>query len=670
MAVSKILRWSLYGIGGLIAALLLVILVLAFLRIPIDLSAHKSMVESAAGLALGRSVKVDDRIVITTSLRPIFSLERLRIENPKDFGTGDFLTMNSARIQLKLLPLLMGKVHIAEIRVKGFSVNLAVNQDGVANWTSRRAPSETKTPAVPDERKRPEAPQLQLTSDSLVLTEVTLEDISVSYRSPDTSEALQFKIDTCKGRMLPGDPFDLTMQGIFLQEPFSSQVKIGSLQELLEKSASWMEIRTEIAKTRFDFAGRLDLVRAASSLNLKTAVSGDRLDSLNGLLKLDLPPLQSYHTAADLTLRRQRIDLTDLTIQVGDSRLQGTMSLEKNGPRLKSNLDFNSPMIQLDDFELGDWSPEAGDPEKTAGGHDAAKSDAKGGERVRELLSPEVLEKIDARLMIKAKRVLSGSDELGSGSMTATVNGGRFSVDPLKLNIPGGTFVLAAVLKPDPRAPEASLRIVTKNFDFGIPVRRVNPKGDMGGHINLDVDLISKADSFDRLMANGRGHFDYSGRLENIKAGIIDLWAVNLIAAIVSREDDSKINCVVGRWTMKEGVLTPEVFLIDTTRIRICGRGQADFKNDRIELAVTSRPKRPEFFNLATPVEIKGSLSDFGIGIPAGGLVGTVVKFVTSPVHVPIRRLAGEKLPAGGDDVCGMPIGGKERAVEAPPGCK
>ena len=83
------------------------------------------------------------------------------------------------------------------------------------------------------------------------------------------------------------------------------------------------------------------------------------------------------------------------------------------------------------------------------------------------------------------------------------------------------------------------------------------------------MDLKSSAESFDKLMANGNGHFDFSGRLENLKAGIINLWAVNVIAAIVSKEDEyaSKINCVVGRWTMKDGLLTPEVFLIDASKI-------------------------------------------------------------------------------------------------------
>lgn len=669
MSTSKIIRWSLYGIGGLLAALLLVILLLALLRIPIDLSAHKQLVESTAGLALGRSVKVDDRIVITTSLRPVFVLEGVRIENPPEFGPGVFLTMHTARLQLKLLPLLMWKVHIDEIRVKGLEVDLAVNREGAVNWAPRKVAAGAESAAAPDKDEPQERSQLELTSDSLVLAELMLEDITVSYRSPDVSEPLQFKLDNCSGRMVPGQPFTLSMRGVFLKEPFTAEVKIGSLQELLETATSWMEIRSDIAKTRFDLSGKLNLARAARSLNLTAAVSGERLDNLDGLLGLDLPPLQSYRTAADVTMRKNHIALNELTIRVGDSRLKGTMALEKTGSRLKSSLDLHAPLIQLDDFDFGDWSPEPASPAKSEPERKTPQDAAEGG-RLRELLSPEVLGKLDVRMGVRADQVISGADVLGSGSLAATIRDGRFSVDPVRLNIPGGAFTLSASLKPDPKVPEASLQAVMKNFDFGVLVRRVNPKAVMGGQINLDVDLRSKADSFEQLMANGNGYFDYSGRLENIKAGIIDLWAVNLIAAVLAREDDSKINCVIGRWTLQDGVLTPDVFMIDTSRIRICGRGSADFKNDRIELKVASRPKRPEFFNLATPIEVKGRLSDFGIGITTGGLVGTVVKFVTSPLHVPLRRLAGEGLPADGNDVCDMPIGADNRSGKPPPGCR
>ena len=216
---------------------------------------------------------------------------------------------------------------------------------------------------------------------------------------------------------------------------------------------------------------------------------------------------------------------------------------------------------------------------------------------------------------------------------------------------------MAATLKPDPKAPEASLRMLMKNFDFGVLVRRANPKADMGGTVNLDVDLKSSANSFEKLMANSNGYFDFSGRLENLKAGIIDLWAVNIIAAVATGKDKkpSEINCVLGRWAMKEGLLSSDIFLIDTTKIRICGKGQVDFKKELIDLKMAPAPKKPEYFSLATPIEVKGKIADFNIGVAPGGLIGTSIRFITSPLHVPLRRLFGENLPPDGSDVCESP---------------
>ena len=70
MRASKIVRWIFYVLGGLIAGIILIAVVLALVPITIDLSGYKGPVESAATLALGRSVHVDDKIVIATSLQP------------------------------------------------------------------------------------------------------------------------------------------------------------------------------------------------------------------------------------------------------------------------------------------------------------------------------------------------------------------------------------------------------------------------------------------------------------------------------------------------------------------------------------------------------------------------------------------------------------------------
>ena len=295
MRVSKPLRWVLYVVGGLIVSLLLIIILLATIRIPVDLSSYKGVVESAASLAMGRTVKVDDKIVITTSLQPIFSLEGLRISNPKGFEKGDFLKMKTAEIQVRVLPLLLGKIQIAKFSVKGLAVMLVENKQGAVNWSSQ-TPAESKPEPPPPPKPPAEEGQLELTSDSLVLAKLVLEDIAVDYRRPGLAEPLQFKIEECTGTMLPGKPFVLSMKGKLLKEPYLITVEVGSLQELVEESRSRMEIKTEIAKTRFNFAGSLDLAQVSKSLQLEASVEGDRLDSLNGLLDLDLPPLKSYRT--------------------------------------------------------------------------------------------------------------------------------------------------------------------------------------------------------------------------------------------------------------------------------------------------------------------------------------------------------------------------------------
>lgn len=685
MRLPKILRWIAYVMGGLVAVLVVVLAVLALVQIPIDLTTHKGAVEAVASRILDRPLRIDGKIQVTTSLWPAFEIEGVRLGNPKGFQAGDFATMKAAKVQVAVLPLLLTKIHILEFSVRGVSVALVANSEGEVNWSSRPAEDSTRK-APKKEGSEARGGKVELASDSLVVKMLTLEDISVSYRDPSITEPLEFEINECNGAALAGKPFALSMKGTLRKQPFTTTIKAGSLEELLGESRSWMNVKMEIAQTHFEVEGNIDLSQALHTLNVKSSVRGEKLDSLNELLKLDLPSLKSYRVSGLLSMRKDRIDLTDFAIYVGKSKLTGKMTIDDTGSRPVANIDLDAPVIQLNDFGVGDWSFERGKPEETgqqaaepADGSGEAASKPKAvsqttGYRVEEaakLFSPEVLGAFDARMKVAVGKVLSGADELGSGLLTAALKEGRVSIDPLKLNIPGGSFLFSLSVKPGREASEASVRALIDQFDFGVIARRADPETRMGGTLSLDVDLKSSAKNLDELLANGNGYLDFSGRPENLSAGIIDLWAVNLIAVIASRGDEngSSINCVFGRWSMKDGLLNPEVFVIDTTKIRICGKGEVDFRKGLITLKAAPTPKRPEFFSLATPLEVSGKFSDFGVGIQTGGLFGTAINFVTSPVHVPFRRLAGEGLPGDGSDVCTMTIGPADRSTKSPAGC-
>ena len=192
-------------------------------------------------------------------------------------------------------------------------------------------------------------------------------------------------------------------------------------------------------------------------------------------------------------------------------------------------------------------------------------------------------------------------------------------------------------------------------FDYGVLARRIDPQTDVRGRISLDVGLKSRAKNLDSMMQHASGHFDFALWPETIEADIFDLWAVNLFSTVtrsVDKGPESKVNCAFVRLAMTEGVMSEREILIDTSRMRVSGRGKVDFRTETIDMSFAPSAKKPEFFSLGTPIEVIGRFSDFGVEVGSGSIAGTVIKFVTSPLHVPIRRLFTTPLPEKGEDVC------------------
>ncbi|MCP3870177.1 MAG: AsmA family protein [Gammaproteobacteria bacterium] len=665
MKSRKVLRMTLAGTLVLLALALALLALLAFVPIKLDLTSQRSMVESTASALLGRSVRVGGNLSISTSLWPAIELGDIRIGNPEGFSDGDLLVMKQAKLYLGVLPLLRGKLHIDGLSVHGLDVRLLEDGKGDVNWVFN-APRKNAT-SRPGNDQNGNTGGYKLTSDSLVIQDLKLADISVSYRSGEQEQPIKFHLGESIGSALPGQPLSLTMQGTLDQHEFSGELKLGSLKELIEKNRSWADIRIDIAETHIGLSGNLDILPDAPLLKLKVSVEGKRLDSLNRLLALDLPPLNAYQLKAVLSTREKQLDLSELDIRVGKSSLIGSMKTDTSQKSTNIDIALTAPLIQLEDFNVGDWSPETG----TETPPDSQKSNS-GDKELRELISSRLLEKLRITLDLSIQRVLSGKDELGSGHLKGRLRDGRIEIAPLTLNLPGGSFDLALSLKPGKTAAEAKIQAKVVNFDLGVPARIAHPESDFGGVVNLDISLTSTAGRLSDLFREASGHLDFSSHPVNLRAGVLDLWAINLLASIAAKgaKDESQVNCMVGRLKMEEGILTPEAFVIDTSNIRICGSGQADFKQETFDFSVAPTPKRPQFFSLATPFRALGNFTDFEMGISTDGIIGTTLNWVTSPLHVPLRTLAGEKLPADGDDVCNIPLGPSNRPTSPLPGCR
>lgn len=682
--------WIFKLTAGVILLIILFLTAVTIFKIPVDLTRFKEPIEAIASDVFNRPVTIEKSIVLSTSLEPVFTLEGLRISDPGESASDTLMYLALARIQLELLPLLKKKLHIAEFSVHKLELNLEERADGSVNWVIDG--DDTTTPEIesaeqqtaPDSNTNGKKPSLEVVSDTIVIKTLSLKDIIVTYHTPEKNELSRYELSSCEGTMLPGKPLNLDIHGNIKSFPYTLGVEIAALDEFLLDNKSWMNITANIAETDLDFEGDINLAQAHRSLLLQARVAGDNLNSLNDLLKLDLPPLTGYGAEAIVLIKQDHVELKNLLIKTGTSSLEGTAKIIRDGARYDAELNLEAPLVQIDDFTFENW-PDPGNNETVAPSTAEGKTQEQVAEQSakptgaseeekmnRKLVDPEFLATIDATISIRAAQVLSGKDDLGSGSMDANLRDGRIAIEPLELNIPGGSIHMAASLKPGTDSSDASLSLKIENFDIGILIRRTKPESAMGGQVNLDVDLAASAASFEQILANGNGYFDFSGQLTNIQAGIIDLWAVNLVAAIVSSSDEnqSQINCIVGRWGVKDGILTPDLFVVDTSKMRICGSGTVDFKKQSLELDVTPKAKKAEFFSLATPLKVSGTFDDIGLGVKQGGMVGSAFHFITSPITTPIKRVILDKIPEDGSDVCATALGPQNRTDIDVPGCR
>jgi uncharacterized protein involved in outer membrane biogenesis len=322
---------------------------------------------------------------------------------------------------------------------------------------------------------------------------------------------------------------------------------------------------------------------------------------------------------------------------------------------------LNAKTIQLNDFQFGDWSP-------FREGQGTAEEDAPASismtagfdENLNSLLSSKLAGMLVGTLDIQVGEVLSGKDRLGSGQLNARLEEGSYSLDRLYLDIPGGAVNIQGSVKPETNTIGARLAMQIEHLDYGVLIRRAMPESDIKGEINLSLDVNSTAENPLELREHLNGFIRIGVVPEDLLAGVVDLWAVNILAAALPallKGNESEVNCLAGNFTLDDGILRPGVFMLDTSKMRVEGKGEVNFKTNAIDFHMKPTPKSPHFFSLATPVSVSGTITDPHIGVSAGNVLKTVFRVMTSVVVVPFQKLFTDNMEPDGRKACSAAMG-------------
>jgi hypothetical protein len=454
-----------------------------------------------------------------------------------------------------------------------------------------------------------------------------------------------------------GQPVRMRLDGTLDQSAVRIQASTGSLADFAGDATRLpFSMAAQAASTRLSLDGEVTLPLGSAG-RLTFEMSGERLDSLSELARVELPGWGPWSLRGPIRMSSAGYDIQGLTVNVGRSRLSGSGTLDVSGPRPRLQMQVAAPTLQLDDFPM---PPRLTDPPESpvqADGLRGASTRLAG--RVDRLLSARFLRRFDATVEVHAGEVLSGADRLADGVMQLKLQDGRLDLDPVVLNLPGGGMRLSIAYDLKESEVDFQGAAYVERFDYGIIARRLNRADDLRGLFSMNLELAGRAPSLGSIMRNANGTLSIAVWPTELRSGMFNLWSANLVLTLLPLIDPgqkSQVNCIVGRFDLKDGDLSDDKIVIDTSTVRIRGAGHADLRSEEIAFVFRPRAKGPRLFRLQTPLRVSGTLTDQRFGVDVQDVFFSTLRKIASPILVPIEWFTLGPQPRDGADVCTDPL--------------
>src|SRR5690606_26748573 len=179
------------------------------------------------------------------------------------------------------------------------------------------------------------------------------------------------------------------------------------------------------------------------------------------------------------------------------------------------------------------------------------------------------------------------------------------------------------------------------------------------GQVVGDVSLTAtgNADPTWLVIANGDAQLLVNDGV--ISKGLMEIAGLNVGNYVLSKlfgDEDVKINCGAADLQMKNGVMTPRVFVFDTENAIVRIDGNVNFKKETLDLDIDPDSKGIRLFSLRSPLYVKGTFAHPDAGVQILPLAARGAGAVALGVLLtPVASLLALVAPSSGetDEQCG-----------------
>ena len=321
-------------------------------------------------------------------------------------------------------------------------------------------------------------------------------------------------------------------------------------------------------------------------------------------------------------LCRKRIVFRNFDGLVGKTDLSGTIAVDPRGPDNKPLVEatLRSRSVDLNDLAgfIGGTPGEKTTPHQTVSQKHEVVSAAKSDRLLpTSTLNVPKLNAADVHLSYRAGHVQGRFVPFDNLVVNLTIEKGDIELHPLNFAIGYGTLASNISIAQTAKTLKTKAKVDFERLDLARIMRSTHAfegQGTVGGGATLDTE----GNSISAMLGNGSGamrlNMASGGNLSALLQDLAGLEVGNALLSAIGVPSKAKIKCMRSAFTLRDGLLTTDLLALDTTENVTRGSGTVNFKDEKIDYKLQTKPTGFSIGTLHTPIDITGTLKHPSIG--------------------------------------------------------
>jgi uncharacterized protein involved in outer membrane biogenesis len=627
----------------------------------------------------GRHFEITRKLDVKLGRTTRILADGIEFANPEWAKDPHLVKAESAEIDVRLFPLLTGKIELPLIQLHQPQLGLQIEADGRRSWALGRDTS--------DRRNLPEI-------GALVVDQGSVHYLAV-HEGADirTDFAIERTASTASaGTVTSALPLSFKAKGTWRNEAFAANGRTGNVLYLsapLQRPFP-AQVDATAGRTTLRANGSIASLATLDGADATFTLQGQNLAELYKLVGVVLPETPRYSVGGHISKQGELWLVRQINGKLGNSDMEGELSFDRSQsvPLLKGQL--QSKALDFDDLAPLVGLPEqphsaAALPQVAGTGRPSPPSRAVATRPSDSKVLPTAtldvarLQAMNADVRYSAMQVTHVKQiPLERMSAHVLLKNGVLTLDPMDLGVAGGKFAGRLRIDANSRPALAEVKLDARALELaklfpGLKIARVG-----FGKIHGEIDLKGRGNSVAQMLGTSSGNVAMlmgRGELSNLLLEVAGLDGGEIIKFLIGGDRNVQLRCAAAAFDVKSGLMTARALVLDTSDTVIYGSGNVSLANESIDLTLHPYPKDTSILSLRSPLKVAGSFAAPKAGVDKGAFAGRAGLAIALGAINPLLALAATIETGPGKDAdCGAvlreaaaPAAAARIAATAPP---